>query len=87
MLLYPQACVCVFLSMLLCWLFPLSLLECSCACVQGSDRIALVDSQPWSAQVLLWRVLPVSEEGFASAAAGLGEGWGGMLVVPTTPPF
>lgn len=27
--------------------------------LQGSDRIALVDSQPWSAQVLLWRVLPV----------------------------
>lgn len=29
--------------------------------LQGSDRIALVDSQPWSAQVLLWRVLPVRD--------------------------
>lgn len=34
-------------------------LSSSLLSLQGSDRIALVDSQPWSAQVLLWRVLPV----------------------------
>ncbi|CAN0154384.1 unnamed protein product, partial [Hapterophycus canaliculatus] len=36
----------------------------------GSDRIALVDSQPWSAQVLLWRVLPV-HPGYLSSNAPL----------------
>ncbi|CAM9215036.1 unnamed protein product, partial [Scytosiphon promiscuus] len=45
-------------------------LSSSLLSLQGSDRIALVDSQPWSAQVLLWRVLPV-HPGYLSSNAPL----------------